>query len=167
MNRFWGLTGALWGLTGVVVLLGFAIIRLAVITLDAFNYPLDWRHWTLLIANTVFMAYSEGYRGFQLSFSPKVVNRARNLFAAPRPLAVVLAPLYCMHYFDTTRRQLITTYLLTVMIVLLIVIFHQLSQPWRGILDAGVVVGLSWGTLSILLLAARSLRIPFNRPGTA
>ena len=99
------------------------------------------------------MAFTEGYRGFQRSFSPKVVLRARDLAATPRPLPVLLAPLYCMHYFDSTRRQLMTTYALTVMIVSLIVVFHQLNQPWRGILDAGVVVGLSWGLVSILVLA--------------
>ncbi len=65
-----------------------------------------------------------------------------------------------MHYFDTTTRQLISTYLLTLMIVLLIIVFHQLSQPWRGILDAGVVVGLSWGCLSIILLAIKHQRSP-------
>ena len=27
---------------------------------------------------------------------------------------------------------------------------HQLVQPWRGILDAGVVVGLSWGLASFV-----------------
>ncbi len=58
MNRYWGWTGALWGVTGVVLVLGFAVYRLAGVTLDAFNYPLQWHHWMLLIANVLFMAYS-------------------------------------------------------------------------------------------------------------
>lgn len=163
MNRFWSRVCQIWGLTGVILLLVFAVYRLTVITLDAFNYAFDWRHWTLLIANIGFMAYSEGYRGFQRSFSPKVVSRAQSLRAqsvvdAPGALRLLLAPLYCMHYFDTTTRQLISTYLLTAMIVLLIIVFHQLNQPWRGILDAGVVIGLSWGCLSIILLAIKDQR---------
>ncbi|MCP4433050.1 MAG: hypothetical protein GY806_18915, partial [Gammaproteobacteria bacterium] len=39
----------------------------------------------------------------------------------------------------------------TLAIVVLILIFNQISQPWRGILDAGVVVGLSWGVISIVV----------------
>ena len=35
--------------------------------------------------------------------------------------------------------------------------FQYLPQPWRGVLDAGVVVGLGWGILSIVALALRSI----------
>jgi hypothetical protein len=28
------------------------------------------------------------------------------------------------------------------------------DQPWRGIIDAGVVLGLTWGMVSIVLFAA-------------
>lgn len=150
LNLF-GWAGAIWGLGGVIVMLSYAVIRLSAIALEALAMPLDWHHWLLLIGNTLFMAYSEGYRGFQKGFSPKVVGRARNLLNSPRPLPVMLAPLYCMHYFDSTRRQLITTWFLTAMIIVLIIIFHLLPQPWRGILDVGVVVGLSWGIASIVI----------------
>ena len=30
-----------------------------------------------------------------------------------------------------------------------VLVVRQLPQPWRGIVDGGVVVGLSWGTLAI------------------
>ena len=36
-------------------------------------------------------------------------------------------------------------------LLIFIIIAHQLPQPWRGILDLGVVVGLSWGLISILV----------------
>ncbi|MEM6296272.1 MAG: hypothetical protein AAGA54_33685, partial [Myxococcota bacterium] len=39
----------------------------------------------------------------------------------------------------------------------LIVIVKQLDQPWRGIIDAGVVVGLSMGLLSIIYYAVRAV----------
>ena len=42
---------------------------------------------------------------------------------------------------------------LLVMIVVFIIIAHQLPQPWRGILDLGVVVGLSWGLVTILVFS--------------
>ena len=151
-----GWLGAIWGLFGVVAMLAFAVYRLFLISLEAFDLPLNWIHWTLLIGNTLFMAYSEGYKGFQKSFSPKVADRARDLIDNPRLLPILLAPLYCMHFFDSTRRQLMTTYLLTVAIVVLIIVFHRLDQPWRGLLDAGVVVGLSWGIVTIMISTVKA-----------
>ena len=32
----------------------------------------------------------------------------------------------------------------------LVVIFQYIPQPWRGVLDLGVVLGLSWGILATL-----------------
>ena len=34
--------------------------------------------------------------------------------------------------------------------IVLIVSVRQLPQPWRGMVDAGVVVGLTWGVVSII-----------------
>ena len=161
-----GWFGAIWGLTGVLALLAFAVYRLFMIALEALALPLDWSHWLLLIVNTLFMAYSEGYKGFQKGYSPKIAARARDLLHRPRLLPVLLAPLYCMHYFDSSKRQMITTYSLTVAIVILIIIFHQLPQPWRGLLDAGVVVGLSWGIVSIAACAVKALAADSPRLAT-
>lgn len=124
--------------------------------MDAFSFEFRWYHWLVLIGNTLFMAYSEGYKGFQLGFAPRIAARARHLVDHPRLLHVLLAPLFCMGYFHTTRRRLISVYVLTVCIVILVFLFHQLSQPWRGILDAGVVVGLSWGICSLLWFSVKA-----------
>lgn len=144
-----GYLGAAWGISGIFLLLVCAVYRLSAIALNAFTMEFQWQHWLLLIANTVFMAYNEGYKGFQLAFAPRVAARARYLLQHPQLLHVVFAPLFCMGYFYTTRRRLITAYGLLLGILILIVIFQQLSQPWRGIMDAGVVVGLSWGLVSL------------------
>jgi len=32
----------------------------------------------------------------------------------------------------------------TAAIVVLVLLVHRLEQPWRGIVDAGVVTGLTW-----------------------
>ena len=156
MDRIWGWAGAVWGLVGVLALLGFAVYRLTAVTFEAFDYPFDWRHWSLLVVNTAFMAHTEGYRGFQKSYSPRVVARAKYLLETPSLFTVVLAPVFCMGYFHTTRRRLIATYVLTVAIIGLIVVFQHLSQPWRGVLDAGVVVGLTWGMVSIVAFGFRA-----------
>lgn len=151
-----GLLGAIWGLVGVSALLGFAIFRLTPIALDSFSFDYQWYHWLILIANLVFMAYAEGYRGFQTSYSPRVAARLKHLSAVPRPLHVLLAPLFCMGYFHTTRYRMAAAYMLTGAIIILVFLAHQLSQPWRGILDAGVVVGLSWGLLAVLTFSAKA-----------
>ena len=44
------------------------------------------------------------------------------------------------------------------LLLLLVIVVHQLPQPWRGIVDAGVVLGLAWGLVSFLVLSARALR---------
>lgn len=148
-----GLFGAYWGVVGVCLLLIIAVYRLAMIALDAFTFSFYWYHWLLLVCNLGFMAYSEGYRGFQKNFSPRVAARARYLKfrADPNLLHIVFAPLFCMGYFYAVRRRLVTTYGLTISIIILILTFNYISQPWRGILDAGVVVGLTWGVISIII----------------
>jgi hypothetical protein len=62
---------------------------------------------------------------------------------------VLLAPLFCMGYIYATRRRQILSIALTTMIICFVLIARSIPQPWRGILDAGVVVGLSLGVLSI------------------
>ena len=151
-----GIFGAVWGLAGVCALLFYAVYRLSGMSLASLAYHLDWRHWTLLVVNALFMAHAEGYRGFQKGYSPRVVARARYLMTSPTLVRVAAAPLFVMGYFATTRRRLISTYLLTIMIVALILVFQQLSQPWRGMLDFGVVVGLTWGLVSIGIFALRA-----------
>ena len=66
---------------------------------------------------------------------------------------------YCMNYFGAEKRRMIVAWVATSLIVILIIIFHHLPQPWRGILDAGVVVGLSWGLLATLYFALVPARV--------
>ncbi len=146
-----GQLGAIWGVVGVCLLLSFAVYRLSLIAIDSFEFSFQWYHWVILVGNSLFMAHSEGYKGFQKSFSPRVAARARYLKFNPQIHLIILAPLFCMGYFHATRRRLIATYLLTIAIITLIILFNQISQPWRGILDAGVVIGLSWGVVSIIV----------------
>jgi hypothetical protein len=152
-----GRLGAAWGISGACLLILFAVYRLSEIAMNAFVTDLQWYHWLVLISNIVFMAYSEGYKGFQLAFAPRFAARARYLLNNPRLLHVLLAPLFCMGYFHTTRKRLIAAYGLFFGILVFILIFQQLSQPWRGILDVGVLVGLSWGLLSLLWFSCQAM----------
>ena len=150
--------GALWAVGGIVGLLLWAVYRLALISIAAFDEPFAWYHWVVLLAIVPFMAWSEGLRGFQLRFSPRVAERAMTVRSQPTVPRVVLAPLFAAGYFEGTRRERLGVYFGTLGILVLIVLVHRLDQPWRGILDAGVVVGLSWGTIATLALSVRAWR---------
>ena len=156
-NSIFGTIGAVWGLLGILALLLSAVLRLWPLVEDAFAHPLTWYHRVSLLAIALGMAYFEGYKGFQMAFSPRTAARARYLLHNPRPLHVILAPLFCMGYFYATKRRKITSISLTLGIVILIVMMRFVAQPWRGIVDLGVVVGLAWGIVSLLAFSIQSL----------
>jgi len=145
-----GILAAMWGLCGFFYLIFNALNHLTRMSLAAFENPLTPLQWFLLIANVLFMAYSEGYKGFQKNYSPRFAARARYLVYNGNLTDQLLAPLFCMNFFNAPKHRIITSMVLLVMIVVLILVFRMLPQPWRGILDAGVVVGLSWGAIASL-----------------
>ena len=158
-----GAVAQVWGLAGVFALLGNAVFRLAPRALEALSSPLSGLQWCLLVGFAGFMAYAEGYRGFQRQFSPRVVVRSRWLRDNPRPLLVLLAPACCMGLVYASRKRLVVSWTILTMVVGLIVGVRLLAQPWRGIVDCGVIVGLSWGLVAIvgwLLAAARGTPLP-------
>ncbi|UCF35523.1 MAG: hypothetical protein JSU96_11825 [Acidobacteriota bacterium] len=146
-----GKIAAIWGVLGVCLLLGSAVYRLGLRGLEAFSYPLTAFHWITLIVGVVFMAYSEGYKGFQKSFSPRVAARARYLWERADLYETILAPFFLMGYIRATRRRKLVSYSLTAGIVTLVLLVRLLPTPWRQIIDIGVVVGLSWGLASFLV----------------
>lgn len=147
-----------WGLGGIGLILGGALVRLTPWALDLRDHELGVGHWLFGAAWVAFMAYTEGYRGFQGRFSPTVVARAWALAADPRPHHLALAPLFCMGFFHATRKRRITAWALTLGIAGVVAVVKQLPQPWRGLVDMGVLVGLSWGAISIALLTADAVR---------
>lgn len=139
----------LWGIAGVLLLLVQAVYRLTPYALDAIAHPLTTLQLVVLVGWVAINAYAEGYRGFHRMFSPRVVARAQALDAS-QPLLVVLAAFYCMGLLHATRKRLVVSWCLTLGIIGIVIIVRLLAQPWRGIVDAGVVVGLALGTISIL-----------------
>ena len=150
---------AFWGLGGVMAVVLYAIVRLVEYVVGALALGLDVLHWLALAVNVGAMAWLEGYRGFQLKFSPRVAARALYLYRYPTSRATrLLAPLFCVGYFDAGRRTRGFAWAGTIGIVMLILLVHRLEQPWRGIIDAGVVVGLSWGLISLIIAAVKTFR---------
>ncbi len=149
---------AAWGTLGVLALLGQALWRLTPRALEPFaDGTLTPATTALYVVWVLFNVWAEGWRGFHLRFSPRVVARAFHLGRSPRPHFVALAPLYCMSFFHATRRGMIVAWAMTTAIVILVLVVRSFPQPWRGIVDGGVVVGLALGSLSILYFFARAM----------
>ncbi|NVK44654.1 MAG: hypothetical protein HWE39_25780 [Oceanospirillaceae bacterium] len=144
-----GSIAAIWGFTGILLIFGSAIYRLSQISLQMFSQPLHLHHWLALAFSLIFMGFAEGYRGFQCGFSPRVAARIRYLSQNVTPMRLLLAPLFCMGFFHAQRRRQIVTFCLSLGIIGLVLLVHNLTQPWRGIIDAGVCLGLAWGIVSL------------------
>lgn len=144
-----GTFGAIWGVFGLSIILIRGLFSVLSPALALQETSFTWVHWLGLVISVVFMGYAEGYKGFQLKFSPRVAARALYLKANPTVARVIFAPLFCMGFFHATRKRKIIAYAVTTMVVLLIVGVRQLQQPWRGIIDVGVLFGLGWGLISV------------------
>ncbi len=159
-----GWVGALWGFCGVFALIGSACWRLGQIGVEALNgtYELFWYHWAFLVPWVLFMVMSEGYRGFQQAFSPRVVARAKYVIHHPSVARVLLAPIFCMGFFHATKKRKIVAVCLTTGILVLVLLVRLLPQPWRGLVDVGVVLGLGWGLVAMLVFAVQALTGEFD-----
>jgi len=148
---------AIWGILGVLALLARALLRLTPIAIESIEQGMTGVEWSIWGSWVVFNAWAEGYRGFQKRFSPRVVARAFHLGANPRLLHVLFAPAFCMSLFHARRRSLVVSWTMLAAIVVLVIFVRRIPQPWRGIIDAGVVVGLAWGTVATVVLFLRGL----------
>ena len=160
----------LWGVLQVVYILTKAIKRLFPIAMQPILQkdllPFQWAMYGLW---SIYMMYTEGYKAFQLKFSPLVVERSFGLSKtiSDRPatilentisfLNIVLAGPYSMGLFCAPKRRMIVGWSLTVGVFSLVKIVKLLPYPYRSIVDAGVVAGLSYGTMSICILTIKAL----------
>ena len=140
---------AFWGVAGVAAMLLEAEVRLARLAVEGLREsgPLELgvaAVWSL--AN----AYLEGYRGFQKRFVPQALDRAFSIDGRSK-LEVLLAPLKVLGVWRTDAKVMRRAWIMVVGISLLVLAVKQLPQPWRGVVDAGVVVGLGWGTVALLV----------------
>ena len=155
--RLLSIFAALWGLVGVLALLSFSVYRLSPIAASFFAYPTNYWHWAALLVWLVFMAYSEGYKGFQLAFAPRVAARLHWLATNPKPWLVILAPLYAMGFIYASYKRMLISHMILVMVVVFVLLAEVLPAPWRAIVDAGVVLGLSWGVMAVFVCTVKVL----------
>jgi hypothetical protein len=69
----------------------------------------------------------------------------------------LLAPLYSMGLFHATKKRMTVSWGVTLGVAAIVALVKRLPYPWRNIVDAGVVAGLSWGTCTILFFYAKAL----------
>lgn len=157
-NSIWKNVLGLWGVFQVVLMLANALRRILPVAIE----PLIRKdilpvHWVMYVVWSLYMAYAEGYKGFQLKFSPLVVHRAFSLCDNPSVINYILAGPYCMGLFGASRKRMIVSWSITAGVFALILAVKHLPYPYRSIVDGGVLVGLTYGTLSILLLTIKAL----------
>ena len=141
-----------------MTLLVRAVWRLTPAAVQAFtSSDLTAWQWVVAAGGVLFIGFLEGYRGFQRAFAPRVVARAHHLARAPRLLDAALAPAFCMGLLHASRRRLVTSWAVVAGIIGLVAAVRAVPQPYRGMIDAGVVVGLAWGVVAIVVFATRAL----------
>jgi hypothetical protein len=140
-----------WGVLGVVMFIANALKRLIPVALQPLlQQDLTKEQIVIYIAWTLYMIYAEGYQAFHLKFSPLVVRRSLTISENPTFMKCLLAGPYCMGLFGASRKRMIVSWSVIAGVFGLVKVVKQLPYPWRSIVDAGVVFGLSVGTLSII-----------------
>lgn len=62
-----------------------------------------------------------------------------------------------MGLFHATPKRMKVSWGVTLGVAAIVAAVKRLPYPWRNIIDGGVVVGLSWGTLAILVFYVKAL----------
>jgi len=142
----------MYGTGGVMYILIKAIRRVVPIALEPFGktaVPMSQFQLSAYIATVAWFAYVEGYKGFQTKFSPLVVSRSLTLEPGYAKIHhYLLAPLYSMGLFHATRKRVAVSWGVTIGVFVIVHAVKHLAYPWRNIVDAGVVAGLTWGCIS-------------------
>jgi hypothetical protein len=149
--------GVGWAVIGLTLIFVSAMVRLVPHAIEALGAGLSFGSWIILLVWCAFMLFTEGYKGFQKQFSPRFAARALYLLNNPRPAYLLLAPLFCAGFICTTSKRKLSVLLLSLGIVLLVVGVRHIAQPWRGIIDIGVIIGLLYGLVTIYYLTIRAV----------
>lgn len=148
----------LWGLAGVTLLLGTAVLRLGSRGLTTLQAGLEPAQWLILAGLTAGFVYMEGVRAFQQRWVPRVVGRLAALRTDRRAWYRALAPLHAMGFISPSVRTVALSWGGTALIVAAILVVSRFPDPWRGIVDIAVAAALLYGTLALIVAAARSWR---------
>lgn len=157
-HSFGTIAWASWGVLQVILVFGNAIKRLWPIAIQPFSQN-DFTpyHWAAYVAWAAFMMKTEGYDAFQKKLSPLVVKRAFGINTNKSFFKCLLAGPYSMGLFGATKKRMIVSWSVSVGVSILIAVVKRLPYPYRSIIDAGVVAGLSYGTCATLIFYVKAL----------
>jgi hypothetical protein len=126
-SRAWGLVGASWAVLGISALLLGGVFSMGPYALELRWSELSGFQRAGSLGFLIFMVFGKGYMGFYRGFAPRAARRVRELAESP---------------------GLLRSWGLMVAVASIVPVVRNLPDPWRGIVDAGVVAGLSVGLLS-------------------
>ena len=138
-----------WALLGVSFVFLKSAMQLGVRGVVTMLSGMTTGEWMAFIVITALFVYGEGVRALQMKYMPYVLRRIAQL---PGESAVnqILAPLYAFSLIGAERRVLVKAWAGTAAIVAAVIIVRQFSEPWRGIVDFGVAMALTWGLIALL-----------------
>jgi hypothetical protein len=147
---------ACWGVIQVLSILANAIKRVIPLAIQPIlQKDLLPSQAVICLLWCGYMTYIEGYKTFQLKFSPLVVKRAFGLSKNPSILNCLFAGPYSMGLFGATKKRMIVSWSVTLGVFAIVKLVKKLPYPWRSIVDAGVVVGLTYGASAMCFQTAR------------
>lgn len=141
---------AVWGVLGVAAMLLEAEVRLLRLAYEGVVVQFAPLPGAVAAVWCALNAWLEGYRGFQKRFVPQALDRAFAIDVTSK-LAVALAPFEVLGVWRTEPKVRRRAWVMVIGISTLVFLVKQLPQPWRGVIDAGVVVGLGWGTAALVI----------------
>jgi len=150
IKKLLGYLAASWGLVGFSAIIISAILRLWVYVEEISLESVGAFEICFAVIFTGFMLYAEGFRGFHKKLAPRFASRAKYLSENLNFIRILLAPFFCVGYFEARKSRIIVSFLMTIMIIGFVLIVRQFSQPWRGLIDIGVIAGLVLGLISML-----------------
>ena len=130
------------------------------------NGNLSVIHWISLLLICVFFAYCEGYKGFQLAWSPMLVKRTYHFSSLSKPIynltksvfidraiELSMGPMLAGGFICGTKRRYILSWGITAFVIIFVMLMRHLPNdtPWKCFIDIGVVIGLGWGLVFILI----------------
>mmetsp|Transcript_16549 Transcript_16549/g.28942 ORF Transcript_16549/g.28942 Transcript_16549/m.28942 type:complete len:209 (+) Transcript_16549:46-672(+) len=115
----------------------------------------SWQ-WVGFAAISLSLLLVEGVQAFQRSFSPMLICRARELTSQRACWEFLLAPFFVAGLISANKKRLVKSWLLMAILVPgLAISVPRMPYPWRQAVDAGVVLGLGWGTAALIVFWLR------------
>lgn len=152
-----GTAAAAWGIAGFILLLIRGVQRITPQVVEASETDLDMVHWAAAAVSILLFGVGEGYVAIQKHYMPRLLARADRLRRHPRPIYVVLAPLYCMGMIGWDLKTMLRGWGMVAAIVLMVLLVRRITSPWQEIILAGVVFALAWAAVAATIKGIRFL----------